>query len=160
MEKRVSNAIEVFLKAIDKGTLAKGTCVACAVGNLVAHGMGAEIVNIKLTGDFKCSENNAYWYDLIVYPSKELDETYLQDSNVLSNIESTEFTWEELKQIENAFENNTKIMCINYFYHSESEILDDQIKGLEAVIKVMLSFSNDAETNVKEVFTNRVKLKV
>ena len=43
MTERISKAIDIFLDAVNNGTLAKGTCIACAVGNLVAHGMGGEI---------------------------------------------------------------------------------------------------------------------
>ena len=37
MTPRIQEAIDVFLDAINNGTLAKGTCTACAVGNLAAH---------------------------------------------------------------------------------------------------------------------------
>lgn len=153
MEKRVANAIEVFLRAIDSGTLAKGSCTACAVGNLVAHGMGGVI-----SKDLNCNKPNSFWSFLFTTNSggQHIYRQSLNDTTVMQNIESTEFTWEELAKIEYAFETNTKIDYVYYDEHTSSEILDDQIKGLEAVIEVMLSFSNDKKTNVKKVFTERV----
>lgn len=44
ISKRVENAINVFLDALNNRTLAKGTCKACAVGNLAAYGMGMEVI--------------------------------------------------------------------------------------------------------------------
>lgn len=38
MTQRVQKAIDIFLDAINNGTLAKGSCTRCAVGNLVRAG--------------------------------------------------------------------------------------------------------------------------
>ena len=123
MENRVKEAIEVFIKAIDTQTLVKGTCSACAVGNLVAFGMGAEIEKERNYLAYKGGilVDNVSWY----IPRDE--------KNLVVSKGVTKFTDEELAQIEHTFESNTKISYIHYNIHTYSEILNDQIKGLEAV---------------------------
>lgn len=160
MTKRIENAINVFLDAINNGTLAKGTCVACAVGNLVAHGMGAKIYKevVEDWTSFNCDKENSHWSNLFrtAYDCQDVFHRKL-DSNVIRNIESTEFKLSELMKIEFAFETNTKITFDRYTCHTESEIKQDQIKGLEAVIKVMMEFDND-QFDIQEQFTSKVKM--
>jgi hypothetical protein len=60
-------------------------------------------------------------------------------------------------KIENAFETNTKINCYLYSEYSKEQIRKDQIKGLEAAVKVMLKF-DDQQDDVKEVFTRKAEL--
>lgn len=43
MTPRIEKAIDIFLDALNKGTLVSKSCSACAVGNLVAHEYGTEI---------------------------------------------------------------------------------------------------------------------
>ena len=161
MTGRIERAIDVFLDAINKGTLAKGKCSACAVGNLVAHGMGMEIHPIKLMcfdgGIF--NTKNTHWGDLFsTVGGKQFVHDVNPDSHdAMANIESTEFTFEELAKIEFAFESSTQINDVRYKYHTKEEVRADQIKGLEAVIKVMLEF-DDQKINVKEIFTKRADL--
>lgn len=162
MEQRVKNAIAVFIKAIDTRTLAKGTCVACAVGNLVAAGKGAKITKVEKSFgqiEFESTEKNWFWKQLFMTSNgrQETFPTMLEAPIVMKDIESTEFTWEELAQIEYAFETNSNINFHDYHRFNSDEILNDQIAGLEAVIEVMLSFSNDTKTDVKKVFTEKVK---
>ena len=56
MNNRITKAIDIFLDAINEGTLAKGNCCACAVGNLVAHGMNGKIS--RLENSFNCNVKN------------------------------------------------------------------------------------------------------
>lgn len=67
--------------------------------------------------------------------------------------------WYKLQRTMSYFndETNTEIYFGDYYDYEDDEILEDQIKGLEAVIEVMLSFSNDTETDVKKEFTDKVK---
>lgn len=162
MTDRVQRAIDTLLDAINNRTLAKGTCVACAVGNLVAKGMGAEIERIthpKQTS-FQCNEDNGYWGKLF-YTSHGYQKRLITDEkwekNAMENIKATEFSLAELMAIEFAFETNTEISWEHYHRHSDEEIKKDQIKGLEAVINVMMDF-DDIKEDVKEVFTKKVKI--
>lgn len=159
MTERIKKAIDIFLDAINEGTLAKGTCRACAVGNLVAHGLEGKIT-INENNHFSCSESNIQWRFLFItdeYNIQNIDERGLDNPFVQKNIEATDFTWKELAQIEYAFETNSEINFREYRFYSKKEIRADQIKGLEAVIKVMLTFDESKE-DVKEVFTKRAEL--
>jgi len=160
MTKRIQNAIDIFLDAINNGTLAAGTCTACAVGNLVAAGIGYEIDKdfnsfVKLKNDTLKVKPNAAWMAAFS-SSREAIIGYTKEDG-LKNIEATDFTLEEILKIERAFERNTRISYGRYYEFSKKEIRADQIKGLEAIVKVMLTFDEQKE-NVKEIFTNRAEL--
>ena len=169
MTKRIQNAIDIFLDAINEGTLAKGNCVACAVGNLVAHGMGSKVVNEDMLFVTKPFVVNSIWSDLFMtdsdgYQSLEshnpngLDEMIKQPKykSLRDAMEKIDFTVDELRQIEYVFETNTNIKHIDYDVHTKEEIRADQIKGLEAVVKLMLTFDEQVD-DVKEVFTTKAE---
>jgi len=86
-----------------------------------------------------------------------IDIRHLYNKEVKENIDATKFTWQELAAIEHAFERNTNIRVNSYDFSSPEEIRADQIRGLEAVVKVMLTFDECTE-NVQEVFTNKAEL--
>lgn len=154
MTERIQEAIDIFLDAINNGTLAKGDCKACAVGNLVAYGKGATLENKK--GTISCDMNNYAWMHLFTTGEgcQEIDLEKLSWESVQECISSTSFTWKELAKIEYEFETSTRINYFNYPKYSKQEIREDQIRGLEAVVTVMLEF-DEVEVNVKEVFTNK-----
>ena len=159
---RVQRAIDIYLDAINAGTLAKGTCCACAVGNLVAAGMGGEIIIDKDTyvGYFTyCNVDNESWSLLFITKNsgiQKIDVDYLNDYDVKANISATEFKWQELASIENAFENASEISFVDYWKYKKAQIRADQIKGIEAVIKVMMTFDDVIDVDVEEVFTNKL----
>lgn len=157
MTERVQKAIDIFLDAINDGTLAKGTCTACAVGNLVAHGKGGEITKNQgrwghLT--FRCTVENGRWANAFLTDSEGQDVhlDMFSDPQVLDNVAATDFTIEELMQVELAFESNTDHSYFAYAKISPEEIRRDQIKGLAAVVKVMLSFDSEKEVQDAEVY--------
>lgn len=143
MEKRIEKAIDIFLDAINNGTLAKGNCARCAVGNLCG-GDGAW-GNLFFTDD---GEQTDFRNNLNVHNRIQ----------AIQAIAKTDFSIEELMKIEYAFETNTVLHISKYYIHSSEKIRQDQINGLKAVVKVMLSFSNDSTTNIDEVFTNKANL--
>lgn len=147
MTKRIRKAIDILLDAINNGTLAKGHCSHCAVGNLVSYGMH--------NPEFRDSAWR--WSDLFVtIKGKQIiNEDFLTDQRVLNCIIATDFTWRELAKIEYAFETNTKIHCNDYTKFSKGEIKQDQIRGLESAVRVMLEFDECKEL-IKEVFTDKV----
>lgn len=152
---RISKAIDIFLDAINEGTLAKGTCAACAVGNLVAKGIGMKIPEISIVDDGILE--NEHWMGILQKKGCGYSLAWANDVVGTNNIESTDFNWKELRFIENEFENNTKIYYNEYNYYTKKEIREDQIKGLEAVVKVMMTF-DELEEDVKEVFTSKAEL--
>lgn len=159
MTNRIQNAIDIFLDAINKGTLAKGNCAACAVGNLVAAGLGGTIKINQLYGEANCNVYNWAWNAYFVTcDGNQKVTSYMKDvPSVVKNIKATEFTGKELMKIEYAFETNTDIPLSNYQYNTDEAIRADQIKGLEAVVKVMMGF-DDCTDSVAEVFTNKAEL--
>ncbi len=148
MEKRVEKAIDVLLDSLNNGTLAKGTCAACAVGNLVGAAIGVEPKMLK--GEIK----NAFWGVAFA----ENPDKYVMNIVGQKQIAQTDFSYSEIVRIESAFEENTDIYFDKYPYYSKESIRADQIRGLEAVVKCMLSFSGDKESDVKQVFTEKAEL--
>ena len=161
MTGRIERAIDVFLDAINKGTLAKGSCSACAVGNLVAHGMGMEIhpIHLLCVDEKGCNISNTHWALLFLTAGKQqtILRHHAKELDVMKNIEATEFSWEELAKIEFAFETSTQINVGDYKNHTKEEIRADQIRGLEAVVEVMLEM-DEQQADVKEVFTHKAEL--
>ena len=159
MTNRIKNAIDIFLDAINKGTLAKGHCAACAVGNLVAAGIGGTITINYDYGVASCDKDNYSWHEYFVTcdGTQKINKRFEDLPSVVKNIKATEFTGKELMQIEYAFETNTDIPLADYQYCSPEAIRADQIKGLNAVVKVMLEF-DDCSDSVAEVFTNKAEL--
>ena len=161
MTERITTAIDIFLDAVNNRTLAKGTCVACAVGNLVAHGMGGEI-KFNTERDYEDMfqsnvENDSWVYAFCTHEGVQGRFKWNEDKEaVQQNISATDFTIDELAQIEFAFETNTKIDVFDYNQSTAEEIRADQIKGLEAVINLMMTF-DDVKADVKEVFTNKLE---
>jgi hypothetical protein len=160
-------AVDIFLDAINEGTLAKGTCTTCAVGNLVAHGLGGKITINGLRASCATPTGsriyNGHWANAFVTADGEQDvyADQFDDSDVIQSIKATDFTLKELMQIEFAFETNTEIYLYSYDIHTPQEIRADQIKGLEAVVKVMLAFEDDTlatDEMVKEIFTDKANL--
>jgi hypothetical protein len=165
MTKRIQNAIDIFLDAINEGTLGKGACVACAVGNLVAYGMGSKVVNDGVFFDTEPKVHNNIWGGLFctvgnsqtVTPNihEAIKHSWYKD--LRKAIKKIDFTIDELMQIEFAFETNTKIIHKLYNIHTKEEVRADQIKGLEAVVKLMLTFDEQVD-DVKEIFTKKAEL--
>jgi hypothetical protein len=157
MSPRVQRAIDIFLDAINNNTLQKGDCRYCAVGNLcrVANIPHKSISHIDIPVESR-------WRFLFEtqYPNNiqsirtYKDELIEEGERVISYLE---FSEEELRKIENTFETNTEIINTRYDQYTKEEIRADQIKGLEAVVKVMLEF-DDCKESVNEVFTKKAEL--
>ena len=93
MTERIKKAIDIFLDAINNGTLAKGTCIACAVGNLVADAINYKI-DMSLTKNFDISKiPNAQWGKLFCtsYGEQEYLSMRENDIGVIANIQATDF---------------------------------------------------------------------
>lgn len=160
MTPRIKKAIDIFLDAINNGTLIKGDCTKCAVGNLVRVGMGygPEYREPNLGEEFihgRDDKSRKYinWSMIFCtmlngkqnFKEKTYPKLFKKYPIIKQQIESTDFAVEELAKIEHTFErnaNNTK---------------EGMIKGLEAVVKVMLEF-DECKDDVKEVFTEKAEL--
>jgi hypothetical protein len=165
---RIQKAIDIFLDAINNGTLAKGDCAACAVGNLVGAGLGSKITSKTVFSNhfqtnklvFEASPSNTGWshaFATNVLGEQKVDYKYFEHIDVLEAVEATDFSLEELIQIEAVFENKTLIYASSYLNHTDGEIRKDQIRGLTAVVKLMMTFDEVTE-DVEKVFTEKAQL--
>src|SRR5690606_24288790 len=106
MTPRIQKAIDIFLDAINNGTLAKGDPCGCAVGNLVANSKGLKLtkseektgIGIKIIGS--AGENNDEWFDYNNYPNNIVRKDFNN---------RTGFSNKELSIIEKTFEEAARI---------------------------------------------------
>lgn len=94
--------IGILVNAYLKGTIKQGECAACVVGNLIAANMSYEVKEIwRGEWRWECegySDNDAFrWFDVIV-------NNYHIDEKVEEQVESTGYTIDELKSLEQVFE--------------------------------------------------------
>lgn len=151
MTKRFNKAYNALVKAYFEGTLAKGSCTACAVGNMICDAQ-----NFKI--DLKTINNHSYreldivpWYDAIWTNS---DHNKIIHKKVK---ELTGYNNEEIRQIERAFENNTRIGGKSYDRYTAQEILEDQYNGLCAVVDVLLELDGLKDNGHKAKFKEHPK---
>ena len=165
MENRITRAIDTLLEALNNGTLAKGNCAACAIGSLVAKAKGVN-VSEGATSNWGLHFSTMHGIqkrsveEIII---SEAIRVFLRDKIIdgMNQINSTEFTKDELMKIEFAFETNSEISYFQYSNYTKKEIIEDQVKGLHAVIEVMKTFDiENKDLDVKEAFTNKVLMPV
>ncbi|QJW91564.1 hypothetical protein HNV11_20365 [Spirosoma taeanense] len=139
---RFDRAISALVKGYLNGTLAKGHCAACAVGSLVAEGVGGKVFRKKrllLGQTYDCSVPNSDWQDVFVtYLNRpQIQRPYRYTGAAKIQIDSTGYTWQELALVEEAFEMNTKLHFKTYPICTPEEIDTDQYNGLKAVFEVL-----------------------
>lgn len=154
MTERIKKAIDIFLDAINNGTLNKGNCYQCAVGNLVAEGLG-----LSNSDNYLDKRTISKWHLAFCtgVDTQIINKLNFDDEEVLKCVKATDFSIEELMKIENTFERNSKIDYFSTCSYTAKELRNDKIKALEAVVKVMLSFDED-KSDVKEIFTSKAEL--
>ena len=136
-ENRITRAVDIFLDALNNGSLKFMECSHCAVGSLVANGL-----------NIQCGIESSLWMQSWSYFKQTLTKELSPIQ--IKCIESTEFSQYELMRIERAF-------MLVYEDEDHNNTIKSQIKGLEAVVKVMLTFE-DSKQDVKEIFTNKAEL--
>jgi len=127
---RFNRAYDALVKAYFEGTLFAGLCQACAVGNMVLYANG---------GHYKDRGDNE-----IGYPS--IDNTRWSPS-MRDNLDSyflnnTGYSQDELLKIEKVFERNSSIKYGSRHKYSQQDILEDQFKGLSAVVNLLLELDS------------------
>lgn len=148
--KRFENAISALVEAFFSGTLAKGSCCACAVGNIIHKSFGVkpiiegETYEAIATYPSKCPVGGE-WYEIVIGDNDNLGVG-------MEQINATGFSLQEIINIENAFEVNTTIGCGLYSKFSKSEIMEDQYKGLMAVVDVLCEIEGLDYKEYKELF--------
>lgn len=140
MKERTKRTIDIFLDALINGTLAKGDCTMCAVGNICA------------TIDKK---NANIWSSLFytdMYGNQKINNSFLwsdaERTEAREMISKTEFSEKELMDIEYKFETSTIIHCLDYYKHTKEQIRQDQINGLKAVVELLLRWDGEKEPKV------------
>ena len=70
--------------------------------------------------------------------------------------ELTGYSWKEMAMVEYVFETNTQILFEDYHDFSEKEIMEDQFKGLMAVMDVLIELDRVEEGETyKDNFKNK-----
>lgn len=168
MTQRFKKAYDALCKSFFEGTLAKGTCVACAIGNIVSDALGQEVILPKeFYENSKMMEKVFPWNelrrprrsfdppDLRFVPETDLPPQHIQNDAFLTEL--TGYNNLERCLIEGAFEGNTEISFDQYFTRSEQDILEDQYKGLCATFEVMCKLDGVSE-NYEERLQKHPKL--
>lgn len=149
---RFNNAVTALVKGFFEGTLAKGTCSACAVGNIVAHSISVKpyIQSSRLELAEYYKYENTHWVLLI----GGCGFGGLSQIKARANILATGYNVEQLTDIEDAFEWATKYQFYKYSELPQSEIMQDQFNGLMAVVDVLMEIEgmNKAETDYRKYF--------
>jgi hypothetical protein len=159
MTTRFKNAIDALVYAFFNDTLAKGTCTACAVGNICAHAMGATVVadgTYNAMREGRIVENH-HWRYLFFTDGLGVQHFGKATGNSLyglAMIARTGYSLMELARVEKAFETNTKINWMTYYRSSKEAIMQDQYNGLMAVVDVLCEIEGiEDPSEYKELFT-------
>lgn len=157
MKANFDNTVSILVKAYLNDTLQHGSCYACAVGNIIASGLGCEVVRIrKAFRDLSWSNNMDYpgldrneikgWgaaFSTEFNDAGDLEqmryEPALKNPFVSEQIVASGYSWIELAMIEFAFESSRK--------NSTGDEL--MFNGLMAVVEVLASI-HSVDLKVKE----------
>jgi hypothetical protein len=123
MRPTFNQTVDVLANAYLNDTLVVGNDCACAVGNLIAHGMG-----LKYKGSFWDGRSPS-WYMAYI-----LDAKYMTHGNYREELEATGYTPREIVMIESAFETGAKKSRRR---GSESGSDEEMFDALMAVVDVL-----------------------
>ncbi|KAA6437071.1 hypothetical protein FEM33_20355 [Dyadobacter flavalbus] len=139
MTKRFKNAVDALMYAFFNETLAKGTCSACAVGTMVAWGAGVKVGKCLEPVYISDLVTNDLWGMAFSTTDGIQSRDYKKEKEwfVKICIKETGYSADELARIEYVFDTNTEIHYKNYSGHTKQEIMEDQYKGLSAVMDVL-----------------------
>jgi hypothetical protein len=153
---RFNRAYDALVKAFFEGTLAKGECDACAVGNIINY-------SHPFTEDDRSElkYHSSGW--VTVFCTMSVGGQYFHESKYRDKakiqIDATGYSPKELAKIEWAFEKTCKIRSDAYYSCTEQEVLEDQYNGLAAVVDVLLALDNiKPEDHYKGKFKTHPKL--
>lgn len=163
MTPRFEKAYNALYNAFMNDTLAKGTCIACAVGNIVADAMGAKVYSQQRDSSivFRCNNDNFWWNDLFFTTQCGQRIIKISENNKVKQLRKkilnlTGYTWRELAKVEKAFEENTEIPFNEYNFYTPEQIMEDQFKGLMAVMDVLIELDEVKEgEKYKNNFRNK-----
>lgn len=149
MSNRFLKAYDSLYRAYREGTLAKGACSACAVGNIIAHALNAKIYMSMDRVTYLCDDNNRFWVTLFGTSNSGVQRKTYLNSNSQEIIRLSEklkdltgYSVDEMAQIEFAFESSASIYPEDYQQYEKPEILISLYTGLTAVLEVMLKLDD------------------
>lgn len=146
MTNRFQKVYDILINAFFTGTLAKGTCTACAVGNIVTAAQNGKVIKVEDYFKSTIPTGNFVWSNIFYTANgeqKNYIDRYPKKCEELKKL--TSYTAEELAEIEYTFETNTNIKFDYYHQHTEQKILEDQYNGLVAVFDVLMRLDNITE---------------
>ncbi|HYG66281.1 MAG TPA: hypothetical protein VD838_01430 [Anaeromyxobacteraceae bacterium] len=130
-----NSSVDVLVRAFFDGTLAKGHCGACAVGNLTAaaHGTRPYAIDLPLGSAVHFAWAGSgldvhSWYTAL---------GDFRDGETDNAPTATGYSLSEVDRIERAFEDNTAIAHTEYRVRSQGDLIADQFAGLMAVVDVL-----------------------
>jgi len=135
---RFNNAISALVKGFFNETLSKGSCTACAVGNIC--GGDASLANVFMTA----------WGQQDFYP-------HAYNGMTKDVIDATGYSWKDLAKVELAFETSSLIYGGDYHKHTKEEIMQDQYNGLMSVVEVLCKIEGIDTEETKEMFSYRIE---
>jgi hypothetical protein len=135
MTERFNRAFNALTTAYFDGKLEKGVCSACAIGNICGGVMWSYLFETS-------SQEQIVYYNetkgTLLRPfAGPADKQADIIEAALLEIGDTGYSWKELAQIEKAFEQNTTIDFLDARCSNEQELLEDQYKGLAAVVDIL-----------------------
>jgi len=151
MTKRFEGALTALVDSFFNDTLKKGTCVGCAVGNIVAHAQGSKVYKDEnRIGGLSCDINNYAWSKLFMTSGGEQMVSQFRHEYGEELIASTGYSIQELARVEYAFETNTRIDFGSYHKHTKAEQMEDQYRGLMAVVEILCNIEGYNADETKE----------
>jgi len=144
-ENRFDEAIKALVKGYFEESLIRGSCAACAVGNIIANAMNEDIIVTKgVTGSVKDYGTWKGGFNILeswftVFGSRGMfGEQYILESNYRGvpreQIDSTGYSYKELARVEKAFESKG----------------EDMFTGLMAVVDVLCEIEGKSQEEAKE----------
>lgn len=165
---RFDRAYNALVTAYFTGNLIKCNCRACAVGNIVKDALKNRKISLRgCLGNMDYREE--FWAQLFCTQDgvQYKRETIEEDMNearfnkiATKLFELTDYTEDELAQVEFVFETNTTLTGTHntWSYFSEIEYLEDHYKGLAAVVDVLLKLDRIEDDGHKAKFRQHPKL--
>lgn len=172
MTERFKKAYDTLTRAYFEGTLAKGTCIACACGNIIYAAINDPVTKEDLdneiarwndpTGSFMSATKSIPAGPLWAQKRYPEGSAYYPNKGAADLVNEAGYTTAEFAMIETAFERNTEHSYTSYPWLDDQVILEDQYKGLCAVVDVLLKLDGEDSQGeeLKKEFRKHPKLVV
>jgi len=115
MKAEFNNTVSILVKGYLSGTLYKGSCAACAVGNICAAALGVQVDPSDLSDNgWVDSEEGPMWHHLFMtnaggwqnrfYQQEDFEPELICNQMGIEQAQKTGYTVSDLARIEKAFE--------------------------------------------------------